>query len=146
MNVVPGINRLPGVTWMRPLGVCNSARSTHIQAPCRSRRKYLLMFCMPSPWQLQSPYSLESMCCWGFSSFYNIPSASSSSALWMRPEWSELRHAAWASECAGWLRAGGEQGARSVGRRYCCCARAVTRASWCLNAYLVSSPEKERAS
>ena len=81
---------------MRPLGVCNSARSTHIQAPCRSRRKYLLMFSMPSPWQLQSPYSLESMCCWGFSSFYNIPSASSSSALWMRSEWSELRHAAWA--------------------------------------------------
>jgi hypothetical protein len=38
----------------------------------------------------------ESMCCWGFSSFYNIPSAWSSSALWMRPEWRELRHAAWA--------------------------------------------------
>src|SRR6267143_5913603 len=57
MNVVPGINRLPGVTLTRPLGVCNSARSTHIQAPYRSRRKYLLMFSTPSLWQLQSPYS-----------------------------------------------------------------------------------------
>ena len=54
-------------------------------------------------------------CCWGFSSFYNIPSASSSSALWMRPECSELRHAAWAYRNARDDYHAGEQDARGVG-------------------------------
>src|SRR6266851_2823879 len=62
--------------------------------------------------------------------------------LWMRPEWSELRHATWAyrNPRDDYTRAASRM------RRRCCCARAVTRSSWCLNAYLARSPEKGRAS
>ena len=52
MNLVPGANRLPKVTCMRPSGSWSSASDTHIHTPSGSRRKWRMKFCMDiAPWR-----------------------------------------------------------------------------------------------
>lgn len=42
MNFVPGVKRVPGVTWIRPPCSFSVAGSTHLHAPSRSLTKCLM--------------------------------------------------------------------------------------------------------